>query len=159
MGCTSPYAPFYSCLRWGVTTLVLTGGCWLYHSVIPSWWEHHMPLLVGPCLNLLPQEIHWCVSQHRPCTSVLLSSLLVFVCRRKYLTEVFPISELAPYHSTDIAHPQHKAAPQLLVSSSTPFARAGEMEKKWSRYAKLQAVPRVQQEGRIWEAKISLPTM
>ena len=95
------------------------------HAIIPK-----KQCSVSACWalsELPPQEIHWCTSQTlHTCASVL----LVSVCRRKYLTEVSPISELAPHHSTDTAHPQHKAAPQLLVSSSSPFARAGEMEEK-----------------------------
>lgn len=88
------------------------------------------------------QEIHWCTSQHRHYPCLLLSSW-------KYLTEVCPVSELAPHHSTDTAHAEQKAAPRLLVSSSTPFATAGEMEEKRTHYAKQQVVPRLQQEGRM----------
>lgn len=64
-GCASPCVPSYSCLKQRVTTLLPTGGCWLYQSVIPSRRDHHGPLLagrsalqvsIGPCLNFPPKK-------------------------------------------------------------------------------------------------------
>lgn len=102
----------------------------------------------GPLSEFPPPRESTGAVHNRHCRCVLLSSWLLLAEESIDL-----VSESALHHSTDTAHPQHKAAPQLPVSSSVPCARTGEM-KRWSCCAKWQWVPRLQQQGRIWKAKI-----